>query len=231
MPIEVSCTHCGKVMRVKDSMGGGVGLCPHCKGEVTVPFVASVASVDSFATDGIPDSIFGQTHQSPNYAESGPAAATVNPTVSPPPLSFECPHCRVRLSVPASQAGTAAACPTCQGRFQIPLPSAVTFGMGSSASSRTDRVYKDFVSKKIAAGICGLIVGGFGVHKFMTGRSGTGGIMLGMWFGGIILAFAILPIFATIAMNIIGFIEGILILTKSDEDFYQAYAVEQRQWF
>jgi hypothetical protein len=32
-------------------------------------------------------------------------------------------------------------------------------------------------------------------------------------------------------MGPIGLIEGILYLTKSDEDFYQAYAVEKRGWF
>ena len=32
-------------------------------------------------------------------------------------------------------------------------------------------------------------------------------------------------------MGIIGLIEGILYLTKSDEEFYKLYAVEKRGWF
>jgi len=32
-------------------------------------------------------------------------------------------------------------------------------------------------------------------------------------------------------MGIIGLIEGIVYLTKSDEDFYQTYAVEKKGWF
>ncbi|WNZ44340.1 TM2 domain-containing protein [Leptolyngbya boryana CZ1] len=33
-------------------------------------------------------------------------------------------------------------------------------------------------SKKIAAGICGILLGGFGVHKFVLGYSTEGVIML-----------------------------------------------------
>jgi hypothetical protein len=36
---------------------------------------------------------------------------------------------------------------------------------------------------------------------------------------------------ATPVMNIIGLIEGIIYLTKSDEDFYQTYAIEKKEWF
>jgi len=33
------------------------------------------------------------------------------------------------------------------------------------------------------------------------------------------------------AMGIIGLVEGIIYLTKSDEDFYRTYAIEKREWF
>ena len=32
-------------------------------------------------------------------------------------------------------------------------------------------------------------------------------------------------------MGIIGLIEGIMYLTKSDEQFYQEYVANQKQWF
>jgi hypothetical protein len=32
-------------------------------------------------------------------------------------------------------------------------------------------------------------------------------------------------------MHIIGLVEGIMYLVKSDEDFYETYIVEQKQWF
>ncbi len=55
--------------------------------------------------------------------------------------------------------------------------------------------------------------------------------MLCSYLGGILFCFIVLPIFATIAMHVIGFAEGIIYLTKSDQDFYQTYAVEKKQWF
>ena len=35
----------------------------------------------------------------------------------------------------------------------------------------------------------------------------------------------------SIPMSLIGLVEGIIYLTKSDEDFYQLYAVEKKGWF
>ena len=40
-----------------------------------------------------------------------------------------------------------------------------------------------------------------------------------------------ITIFTCGAGGIIGLIEGIIYLTKSDEDFHQTYVVEQKGWF
>jgi hypothetical protein len=32
-------------------------------------------------------------------------------------------------------------------------------------------------------------------------------------------------------MHVIGFIEGIIYLTKSDAEFYQTYVVQKKEWF
>ena len=37
--------------------------------------------------------------------------------------------------------------------------------------------------------------------------------------------------FGTIPMSIIGLIEGIIYLAKSDEDFYPPYAIVKKGWF
>ncbi len=34
-----------------------------------------------------------------------------------------------------------------------------------------------------------------------------------------------------IPMGLIGLVEGIIYLSKSDEDFYETYVVEKRGWF
>lgn len=41
MSIPVHCEHCGKSMKVKDSLEGQLGLCPFCNSQIQVPFVAS----------------------------------------------------------------------------------------------------------------------------------------------------------------------------------------------
>jgi TM2 domain-containing membrane protein YozV len=67
--------------------------------------------------------------------------------------------------------------------------------------------------KKIAAGICGILLGCFGVHKFITGYTKEGIIQL-IIIGGII-----------------GLIEGIIYLTKSDEEFARIYVQNKKGWF
>ncbi|MGA1332084.1 MAG: TM2 domain-containing protein [Ilumatobacteraceae bacterium] len=78
-------------------------------------------------------------------------------------------------------------------------------------------------SKKIAAGVCGILLGTFGVHKFILGYKAEGLIML--------LVTIFTCFIASIVFSIIGLIEGILYLTKSDEDFVNTYVKNKRGWF
>ncbi len=81
----------------------------------------------------------------------------------------------------------------------------------------------EFASKKVAAGICGILLGSLGIHKFVLGFTNAGLIML--------LVTILTCGFGGAVMGIIGLIEGIIYLTKSDEEFYQLYAVEKKAWF
>jgi TM2 domain-containing membrane protein YozV/DNA-directed RNA polymerase subunit M/transcription elongation factor TFIIS len=81
----------------------------------------------------------------------------------------------------------------------------------------------DANSKKVAAGICGLLFGAFGVHKFILGYTTAGVIML---LVSLLTCFIGYPV-----MHVIGFVEGIIYLTKSDEDFRRVYLVEKKEWF
>ena len=85
--------------------------------------------------------------------------------------------------------------------------------------------------KKIAAGICGILLGAFGVHKFILGYRNEGIIMLAASIGGIVLSCFIIPALVTMAMSIIGLIEGIMYLTKTDEEFVRIYITNKKSWF
>ncbi len=78
-------------------------------------------------------------------------------------------------------------------------------------------------SKKMAAGICGILLGALGVHKFILGYNTPGIIMLLIS----VLSCGILAIIP----SIIGLIEGIVYLTKSDDEFYETYMVGKKEWF
>jgi len=88
-------------------------------------------------------------------------------------------------------------------------------------------------SNKIAAGICGILLGSLGVHKFILGYSNAGGIMLAASLGGFVLGFFTCGItfLASTAMSIIGLIEGIIYLTKTDEEFVRIYVDGRKEWF
>ncbi len=85
----------------------------------------------------------------------------------------------------------------------------------------SEMIPSDVSSKKMVAGILGILLGGLGIHKFYLGITTPGVIML---LGTLLCIGAWL-------MPIIGLIEGILYLTKSDQEFYQTYMVEKKGWF
>ena len=87
--------------------------------------------------------------------------------------------------------------------------------------------------KKIVAGICGILLGGFGVHKFILGYQNEGFILLGVYLGAIVLTFVTCGIGFPLLLipSVIGLIEGIMYLTKSDEEFVQTYIINKKPWF
>ena len=80
---------------------------------------------------------------------------------------------------------------------------------------------------KVAAGVLAILLGGLGIHKFYLGYSKEGGIMLAVWLVGLIFTLGI----ASGVMGVIGLVEGILYLTKSDEEFYRTYELGHKGWF
>ncbi|MDE0087852.1 MAG: TM2 domain-containing protein [Candidatus Poribacteria bacterium] len=83
---------------------------------------------------------------------------------------------------------------------------------------------------KILAGLLAIFLGAFGIHKFYLGYKKAGIILLVINTAGLMITvfFLFIPNFI---VCVIGVIEGILYLVKSDEEFEQTYVVGKREWF
>ncbi|NAS10666.1 NINE protein [Poritiphilus flavus] len=86
-------------------------------------------------------------------------------------------------------------------------------------------------NKKILAGILAIVLGWAGVHKFILGYTKEGFILLGFSLISYVLACFIIGAFLAWIPPIIGLIEGIIYLTKSDEEFYNTYQAGKKPWF
>jgi TM2 domain-containing membrane protein YozV len=85
----------------------------------------------------------------------------------------------------------------------------------------------DAENKRIAAGICGILLGFLGVHKFVLGYTNEGLIMLLVSLVGGVITCGL----ATSVICIIGLAEGIIYLTKTNEQFAEMYIYNQHPWF
>ena len=71
-------------------------------------------------------------------------------------------------------------------------------------------------SKRVTAGILAILLGTLGVHKFYLGYT-TAGILQILACGGL--------------FGVVGLVEGIIYLTKSDKEFVRTYQVGKKAWF
>lgn len=81
-------------------------------------------------------------------------------------------------------------------------------------------------SKRVSAGVLGILLGALGIHKFVLGYSKAGVIMLLVSIIGSVFLFL-----GPIVMGIIGLVEGIVYLTKSDAEFHNTYVANKKEWF
>ena len=92
--------------------------------------------------------------------------------------------------------------------------------------------------KKLVVGLVAIFLGCLGIHKFMLGYTNAGLIMLiGSIAGSIlgsVLSFLVIPAILLVVpfgMSIIGIIEGIIYLTKTDAEFNDMYVKHEKPWF
>jgi TM2 domain-containing membrane protein YozV len=86
-------------------------------------------------------------------------------------------------------------------------------------------------NKKMLAGLLAIFLGSLGIHKFILGYQKEGIILLVTTIVGYATMCFVVGWFLVMAAWVIGIIEGIIYLTKSDEDFYNTYQVGQKPWF
>ncbi len=82
-------------------------------------------------------------------------------------------------------------------------------------------------SKRVLAGVLGILLGAWGIHKFVLGYTKEGIITLLISLLGSVLTFGL----AAGVMMVIGLAEGIIYLTKTDEQFEETYVKGRKGWF
>jgi len=79
---------------------------------------------------------------------------------------------------------------------------------------------------RTTAALLAIFLGGFGAHEFYLGNSNSAIIRLVVYLvGGVLMC---VPSFV---LSVISIIEGIIYLSKSDEEFEKVYVKEKRSWF
>jgi TM2 domain-containing membrane protein YozV len=185
-----------------------------------------------------------------------PEGAPDLPPPPPPPSSTgtveiaPCPSCAARLTVARTDLGSDVECPYCKAVYKAVVPG--TAGVTKASvrgdspkrrpaddddDDRPSRRRRDddeddddrprrnrrksrtrgIESKRTMAGILAILIGGFGVHKFYLGYTGAGVLQILLSCLGV--------------GGIIALIEGIIYLTKSDEEFIETYQLGEKQWF
>ena len=78
-------------------------------------------------------------------------------------------------------------------------------------------------NKELAAGLTGIFLGAFGVHKFILGYTKPAVIML-------VVSLLTCGV-GYFVFQVIGIIEGVIYLTKSNAEFETEYLDGQKDWF
>jgi len=121
---------------------------------------------------------------------------------------MECKSCGANIPEISTQ------CPYCQAAVVRATPATLSPTSTNTAAS---------ASNKVTAGVCGILLGALGIHKFVLGYQKAGLIMLCVTIGTCG--------YGGLVFGIIGLIEGVTYLTKSDEDFIKIYVNNKKEWF
>ena len=119
--------------------------------------------------------------------------------------------------MPESQMPQTPQPPPAVGQTPVPTPEPAPPGPGGQIPG---------AEKKLVSGILGILLGSLGIHKFYLGYTKEGVIMLAVCVVGFFLCG--IP---SLAVWAVGLAEGIIYLTKTDNDFVETYVTGNKPWF
>ncbi len=152
----------------------------------------------------------------PPPATLGSATSAATPTATPPPPPLP-------LTAATSSASAAGQASLENSRFGPISP--IPISPGAFAPGAVDALPHD--SKRVLAGVLAILLGFVGVHKFVLGYREAGAVMLLVTFIGGLCTSGL----SILAAWVVGVIEGIVYLSKSDSEFVREYQVGRREWF
>jgi len=112
-------------------------------------------------------------------------------------------------------------CPNCGAETQAAQVVCIKCGVAVQNAAATATA--DAGKNRVTAALLAIFLGGIGAHEFYLGHSTSGLIILAIGIVGLVI---LIP-----AASIIGLIEGIIYLTKSDEEFQRVYVAGGKEWF
>ncbi|WP_084404282.1 TM2 domain-containing protein [Flavobacterium tegetincola] len=86
-------------------------------------------------------------------------------------------------------------------------------------------------NKRILTGVLAILLGHLGVHKFVLGYNNEGFLILIATVIGYATLCIFIGIFVLVLTSLVGLIEGIIYLTKTDAEFYEMYQKNKKPWF
>lgn len=86
-------------------------------------------------------------------------------------------------------------------------------------------------SKRVIAGVLALFFGSLGVHKFVLNYQREGAFLLILTVVGWATVCIVVGIPILIITQMVGLVEGVIYLTKTDDEFYKIYQANKKGWF
>jgi len=172
--------------------------------------------------DSTPESDLS-TGEPPTTAAQPPADAPTPPGAPPPPGAAPPPGAPPAPGAPPPPGAPTAPGYTAPGYDTAPaagLPAPPAGGYvdanGQPIDPSTLPPYDP--QKKLVSGLLAILIGSLGIHKFYLGYTTEGILQI------------VLTIFTCGIGAILPLIEGIIYLTKSDEEFYWTYVANKKGW-